>query len=84
LEKIQTKVLRVFVLVIHSHLPWDFYFFKLTQTLTVFVKEKGVKHDRKPPYSLPLIKEIHTKTSSMRILKVIPRNLNEIVHYVHE
>jgi hypothetical protein len=29
-------------------LPWDFYFFKLTQPLTVSVKEKVGKHDRKP------------------------------------
>jgi hypothetical protein len=40
-------------------LPWDFYFFKLTQPLTVStvqilytVKEKGGKPDRKP-YPLP-------------------------------
>jgi hypothetical protein len=43
-------------------LPWDLYFFKLTQPLTVFTvqllyteKEKGGKPDRKPyplPYSL--------------------------------
>ncbi len=33
-------------------LPWDFYFFKPTQPLTVSVKEKGVKSDRKP-YPLP-------------------------------
>jgi hypothetical protein len=29
-------------------LPWDFYFFKLTQPLTVSVKEKGGKPNRKP------------------------------------
>jgi hypothetical protein len=33
-------------------LPRDFYFFKLTQPLTVFVKEKGGKPDKKP-YPLP-------------------------------
>ncbi len=27
------KVLRVFLLAIHSYLPWDFYFFNLTQPL---------------------------------------------------
>ncbi len=35
LDEIQTEVLRVFLLALHSHLPWDFYFFKLTQPLTV-------------------------------------------------
>jgi len=36
-------------------LPWDFYFFKLTQPLTVSVKVKGGKPDRTkypPPYGL--------------------------------
>jgi hypothetical protein len=36
-------------------LPWDFFFFKLTQPLTNSVKEKGGKTDRKPnplPYGL--------------------------------
>jgi hypothetical protein len=56
LEEVQTNVFRVFLLVIHSHLysfAWDLYFFKLTQPLTVSVKEKGGKLDRKP-YPLPL------------------------------
>ncbi len=39
LGEIQTKVLRVFLLGIHSHvstaLSWDLYFFKLTQLLIV-------------------------------------------------
>ncbi len=65
LEEIHSKVLRVFLLAIHSHsiaLPWDFCFFKLTQPLTVSqlqllynVKEKAGKSDRKPnpiPYGL--------------------------------
>jgi hypothetical protein len=62
-DEIQTKVLRVFLLAIHSHpsiaWPWDSNFFKLTQPLTVStiqllytVKEKGGKPDRKP-YPLP-------------------------------
>jgi hypothetical protein len=51
------KVLRVFLAAIHSHIysfAWDFYFFKLTEHLTVSfsVKEKGGKSDRKP-YPLP-------------------------------
>jgi hypothetical protein len=62
LEEIQTKVVRVFILAIHSHLcsvALGFPFFKLTQPLTVStvlllytVKEKGGKPDRKP-YPLP-------------------------------
>jgi hypothetical protein len=35
LDEIQTKVLRVFLLAIHSHLyifPWDFYFLKTHET----------------------------------------------------
>ncbi len=46
MDEIQTKVFRVFLLVIHSHLysfASDFYFFKLTQPVTVSVKEKGGK-----------------------------------------
>jgi hypothetical protein len=53
---IRAKVLRNFLLVIHNHLytalPWDFYFFKLMQPLTVSVKEKGGKPDTKL-YPLP-------------------------------
>jgi hypothetical protein len=55
LDKIQTKVLRVFLFVIHSYLysfARDFYFCKLTQPLTVSLKEKGGKPDRKP-FPLP-------------------------------
>jgi hypothetical protein len=49
LVAIQTKVLRVFLLVIHNRLlPGDFHILKLTQPLTVSVKEKGGKPDRKP------------------------------------
>jgi hypothetical protein len=63
LDKIQTKVLRVFLPAIHSHLysfALKFYFFKLTEPLAVLyvlqllytVKEKGGKPNRKP-YTLP-------------------------------
>jgi hypothetical protein len=56
LDEIHTKILRVFLLAIHSHLYsfalGDFYFFKLTQPLTVStvqllhtVKENGGKPD---------------------------------------
>jgi hypothetical protein len=49
LDEIQTKVLRVFLFVIHSHfysIALRFLFFKLTQPLTVSVKEKGGKPNR--------------------------------------
>jgi hypothetical protein len=58
LDEIQTKVLRVPSLgftVTSAALPLDIYFFKVTQPLTVSVKEKGGKPDRKPcplPYGL--------------------------------
>jgi hypothetical protein len=42
------------------------------------VKCKGGKPGRKP-YPLPMLKEIHTETSSLRTLKIKPRNLKEIV-----
>ncbi len=50
------RSLRVFLLVIHSYststaLPWDFYFFKLTQPLKLLKEDRG-KPDRKP-YPLP-------------------------------
>ncbi len=80
LDKIQTKVLRVFLLTIHSHLcsfALRFLFLKFTQPLKVSrvpllytVKEKRGKPDRKT---------IFTKTSSLRTLKIMPRNLNEMV-----
>ncbi len=92
LDESQTEVFRVFLLaIIHSHLtstafPWDLYFFKLTQTLTVStvqllyaVKEKGGKPDTKP-FLLPYGFSIHTETSSLRALTIMPINLNEIVH----
>jgi hypothetical protein len=62
LDEIQIKVLRVFLLAIHSQLysfAFRFFIFKLTQPLTVSrvqllytVKEKGVKPVKKP-YPLP-------------------------------
>ncbi len=65
-------------------LPWDFYFFKLTQLLTVSIVhcctlEKGGKPDRKPhplPYGL---RNPYTEISSLRTLKIMPRNLKETV-----
>jgi hypothetical protein len=55
LDEIQTKFLRVFLLVIHSlfySFASYFYFFKFRQPLTVSIEENGGKPDRKP-YPLP-------------------------------
>ncbi len=64
LDKIQTKVLRVVLLAIHSQLyrfALRFLFFKLTQPLTIstvqllyIVKEKGGNPDRKT-YPFPMV-----------------------------
>ena len=55
LVEIQTKVLRVFLLVIHSHLysfPLRFLFLQTHETSYSFCKGEGGKPDRKP-YPLP-------------------------------
>jgi hypothetical protein len=49
-----------------------------TGHLLYTVKEKGGKPDRKP-YPFTMVSEIHTETSSLRTLKIMPRNLNEFV-----
>jgi hypothetical protein len=84
LDKIPTKVFRVFLLAIHSHLyvqlSLEISIFKLSQPLTVSsvqllynVKEKGGKPDRKP-YPLPYgLRNLYQRTR-----KIMPRNLNEI------
>jgi hypothetical protein len=48
LDEIQTKVFLLVFTVTCTALTWNFHFFKLTQPLTVSVKEKGEKPDRKP------------------------------------
>ncbi len=74
-----------FLLAIHSHLstalPWDFYFFTLSQPLTVSrvhllytVKEKRGKPSRKP---YPLLCSLRIKPLVWE-LSIMPRNLNEI------
>jgi hypothetical protein len=83
------KSFKIFLLAIHSHLnsfALRFCFFKLTQPLTVStvhllytVKEKGEKPDRKP-YFFPYGLRIHTETSSLRTLKIMPSTKL----YVHE
>jgi hypothetical protein len=78
LDETQTKALRVFLLAIHSHIYS--YFFKLTQPLTLSCstlsrrKEENLKENHTP---FPM--EIHTETSSLGALKIMLRNLNEIV-----
>jgi hypothetical protein len=78
-DEIQTKVLRVFLLVIHSYLysfAKDLFFVKLTQPLTVSVKEKGGKPDRKPhplPYGL---RNPYINLKSENSSQDMPRNLN--------
>jgi hypothetical protein len=53
LERNPDKSLKSFPPPVNSSAnAWDFYFFNLTQPLTVSVKEKGEKPDRKP-YPLP-------------------------------
>jgi hypothetical protein len=56
-------------------LPWDFYFFELSPPLTISVKEKEGKYDRKP---------YHTETSSLRTLKSMPCPETSMKLYVHE
>jgi hypothetical protein len=62
----------------------DFYFFKLTQPLTVFTVQLlyTVKEKEGKPYPLNLVSEIHTGTSSLKTLKVMPRTTTKL--YVHE
>jgi hypothetical protein len=53
-----------------------------TVPLLYNVKEEGGKPDRKPydpPPPFPMVSEIHTETSSLRTLKIMPGNLNEFV-----
>jgi hypothetical protein len=60
---------------IYSHL----YSFALSFLfLYVHCKGKGRESNRKP-YPFPMVSEIHTETLSLRTLKIMPRNLNEIV-----
>jgi hypothetical protein len=61
-------------------LPIDFYFFKVTQPLTVSVKEKGGKPENHTPFHM--ISEIHTKTSSLKTLKLCPETYTKL--YVNE
>jgi hypothetical protein len=87
LDEIQAEVLKVFLLVIHSHLysfalRFLFYFFKITQPLTVSVKEKGGKPDRKTmPPSLWFKKSIQNLKSE-NSKRLCPET--SALFYVHE
>ncbi len=54
-------------------------FLQITQPLTVSIKEKGGKTDRKPFPPFPLVEEIHTNTSCLGTFKIMLRNINMIV-----
>ncbi len=90
MDVIQTKVLRVFLLAIQTHLNNSFALsFLLLQThatsysfygaLLYTVKEKGGKSDRNHT-PCPMVKEIHTETSRLKTLKIMATKINETVH----
>jgi hypothetical protein len=89
LDAIQTKVLKVFLLAIHSHLysfALRFLFLQTHATCYIFyssvlytIKEKGGKSNTKP-YPLPFgLRNPYTETSSLRTIKIMPRKLNKIL-----
>jgi hypothetical protein len=82
LVEIQTKVLRVFLLVIHSHLyrfALRFLFLQTHTTSYSFCKGERMKTCSKTiPPSLWFKKSIQ-KPQEQRTLQIMPRNLNEIV-----
>jgi hypothetical protein len=78
LIEIQTKVLRVVLLVILSHLYSFALRFLFLQTHTVSVKEKGGKPDRKP---YPLSYKNPYRSSSLRFFKIMPETSTKL--YVH-
>ncbi len=83
LDEIQTKVLRVLLLVIHSHPSTALLEISISSNslnLLQFLYSKGErrKTDRKP-YLLPYGLRIHTETSSLRTLESMTRNLNDTV-----
>jgi hypothetical protein len=92
LDEIQTKSYEFSSLlftVTSSALPWDYYFFKLTQPLTAStvqlmytVKLKGEKRD-KISYPLSFGLRTHTENSSLRTeMRLCPETSTQF--YVHE
>ncbi len=89
MEENKTKVLRVFLLTIQSHLfsfTLRFLFLQPQATSYSFysafmytVKEKGAKPDRKQQTLSYGLRNLHsTEASCLRILQILPRNLKEI------
>jgi hypothetical protein len=89
LDKIQTKVLRVFLLAISIPLDSFALRFLFRQThatscsfyssLLYTVKETEGKPDRKPYPLLYGLRNPYRNLKSEKTLKIMPRNLNEIV-----
>ncbi len=61
----------LFFTVTSTALPWNFYFFKLTQPHTVSVKEKGGKPDRKP-HPFPMFKKSIRKPQVWELSRLCP------------
>ncbi len=89
LDEIQKKVLRVFLLAIHSH-PLQLWLEISTSSnsrnLSQFLEFSICTLQRRKEENLVenhthfhMVLEIHTETSNLRTLKIMPRNLNEIV-----
>jgi hypothetical protein len=90
LDEIHTKDLRVFLIAIQSHLysfafrfvflqnPATSYSFYIALLYIVHVKEKGGKPERKQ-HPLPYGLKNPYRIPSLITLKIMPRNLKEIV-----
>jgi hypothetical protein len=70
-------VLRVFLLAIHCH-PYSFAFRFL------FFQTHATSYSFYSYRTLPLVKEIRTKSSSLRTLKIMPRTETSAKLYVNE
>ncbi len=90
LDEIQKKVLRVFLFAIYSQSPlqlWlEIYISSNSRNLLQFLEFSTCTLQRRKEENLVenhthfhMVYEIHTETSSLRTLKSMPRNLNEIV-----
>jgi hypothetical protein len=89
LDEIQTKIFRVFLVAIQSHLYSFAFRFLFLQThatcysfysaLLFTIKEKGGEPDRKPHPFLYGLRNPYRNLKSENSLKIMPRNLKEIV-----
>jgi hypothetical protein len=67
IQKMSEEFSSLFITVTSTALPCDLYFFTITQSLTVSVKEKGGNPDRKPyPHAYGF--RIHTETWELSTL----------------